>query len=213
MKKIGQLMQMQPATKAVESSSTVSRIEKRHIDRLWVKMEKIYSPSTWHKKHGASDDGTWLRGLSDLTPADIARGVARCEKSESEWPPNLPLFRQLCTAVGGEVGTPTTEAAYREACHNAHRDRNDHVWSHAVVWHAARAVGFDVLFASAEAKPVFEREYQRMIARVANGESIEEPPAPALRRLSAAPLTPHAIKAADAGIAAMRHALRGRRNA
>lgn len=216
MKSLSQVMQGIPTgaqpQPAATASDTTATIEKKHIVRLWERMKKIYG-STWVREFGAADDGTWLQGLQGVTPAQLGLAITKCAASGKEFPPALPKFREMCAWASGDLRLPSAGAAYREACHNAHRDRNDHVWSHAVVWHAARAVGFEVLFASAEAKPAFEREYQQMITRVANGESIEEPPAPTLRRSSVAPLTPHAIKAADAGIAAMRHVLRGGRNA
>ena len=66
-----------------------------HISLLWVRLTEIYG----HKfisSHGEADSGTWLKGLSDKEPEDIARGLAACLQREDAWPPSLPEFRELC---------------------------------------------------------------------------------------------------------------------
>lgn len=43
-----------------------------------------------------SDDGTWLAGLQDLTPEQIAIGLGNLLQAGTEWPPSLPEFRDYC---------------------------------------------------------------------------------------------------------------------
>lgn len=43
-----------------------------------------------------SDDGTWLTGLSDVEPDQVAHGLSRLVTEHHEWPPTLPEFRDLC---------------------------------------------------------------------------------------------------------------------
>lgn len=43
-----------------------------------------------------ADDGTWLAGLQDLKPSQIAIGLGNLLQAGTEWPPSLPEFRDLC---------------------------------------------------------------------------------------------------------------------
>lgn len=213
MKPLSQVMQSVPTSTPPQTPPTTSAptLQQRHMVQLWVRMKKIYG-STWTREFGAADDGTWLQGLQGITPAQLGVAITKCAASGKEFPPTFPKFREMCAWASADLGLPPAEVAYREACHNAHRNRDDHVWSHAAVWHAARAVGFDALFASADARTAFEREYQQLIARIASGEALEAAPLPAVQRSTSWRPTAHAVEAADAGIASMRRALRGQRN-
>ncbi len=51
-----------------------------------------------------SDDGTWLAGLQDLTPDNIAIGLGALLQSGDEWPPSLPEFRDCCLGIGSTDG-------------------------------------------------------------------------------------------------------------
>lgn len=42
------------------------------------------------------DDGTWLSGLSGLSPDEISFGIAKCIDRGDPWPPSLPEFRVIC---------------------------------------------------------------------------------------------------------------------
>jgi len=50
----------------------------------------------WLNSYGASDDGTWLTSLHDLTPEQILNGINAVRLSGKEWPPTLPEFRRMC---------------------------------------------------------------------------------------------------------------------
>jgi len=69
-----------------------------HIETLWVKMAMIYGHK-WVSGYGESDDGTWLRGLQDLTPGALAKGLEACLHRLDIWPPTLPEFRLLCLGL------------------------------------------------------------------------------------------------------------------
>ncbi len=75
----------------------------------------------------------WAEDLSDLTGAEIRRGLAACR--ELEWPPTLPQFRNLCRAP------LDYEAAFYEA---AQHYGAAHVWSAPAVYWAAVRMGNDV---------------------------------------------------------------------
>lgn len=50
----------------------------------------------WTSAFGARDDGTWLTGLRDVAPEQIAVGLEVCRTSIEPWPPTLPQFRAMC---------------------------------------------------------------------------------------------------------------------
>lgn len=50
----------------------------------------------WVSSYGEADDGTWLTGLSDVTPDQVKLGLEKCRTSDDVWPPTLPGFRSLC---------------------------------------------------------------------------------------------------------------------
>lgn len=82
-------------------SESVSRnLSHDDIDELWRRMSRIYGIA-WATMFGSSDDDTWLRGLSDFTPQDLAIGLEACAKQKPDedgnlFPPNLPKFRSMC---------------------------------------------------------------------------------------------------------------------
>lgn len=80
------------------------------MEQLWSRMGKIYG-HRWTSAFGtADDDGTWLAGLGDLTPALLRDGLRRCiHDRRDSWPPTLPEFRNLC------LGLPDIDAAVLEA--------------------------------------------------------------------------------------------------
>lgn len=63
-----------------------------------------------------SDDGTWLAGLSDVTPDQVAHGLSVLVTNHQEWPPSLPEFRDLCLD---------------------HKDEPSDIWQHKVGAHGS----------------------------------------------------------------------------
>lgn len=66
-----------------------------HIALLWERMTMIYGHK-WTSSYGEKDDGTWRKGLADVSPDQIGTGLERCRTSDDEWPPTLPIFRSRC---------------------------------------------------------------------------------------------------------------------
>lgn len=79
----------------------MSNLSPEHISELWRRMTDIYGHK-WSSAHGEIDhDDTWLRGLSDLTPAELSHGLSECARQEPDqngdtWAPTLPEFRAMC---------------------------------------------------------------------------------------------------------------------
>lgn len=74
--------------------------------KIWSRMAQMYGHK-WSSAYGnALDEGEltdtaqlWRRSLSGLTPQQIANGLSKCLERDDEWPPSLPAFRSLCTAM------------------------------------------------------------------------------------------------------------------
>ena len=163
------------------TSTSQNLLTERHMADLWRRMSRIYG-HRWTSAFGAKDDSTWLRGLRDMTPAQVGHGLSRCATHRADgWPPTLPEFRALCTPTAEDLGLPTPDAAYREA---ALADR-DHRWSHPAVFAAAQAVGLFELRTLPEAKsrPLFERAYEIVTCRILAGEQFDAPVPRALEKL------------------------------
>lgn len=59
-------------------------------------MAEIYGHK-WTSSYGERDrDGTWAKGLHDLTNDELKAGFFACLHSGGAWPPSLPEFRVLC---------------------------------------------------------------------------------------------------------------------
>lgn len=69
------------------------------MGQLWQRMAAMYGHK-WTSSYGVEDDGTWRKGLSGLTTAQIGAGLVKCLERKpidgSDWPPTLAEFRALC---------------------------------------------------------------------------------------------------------------------
>lgn len=95
------------ADKALQSASaqpTASTLDRqipdeafRRLVPLWEHMTGIYGHK-WVTTYGAEVSETWVRGLRDVGPEGLIRGLRRClDWNENDgWPPTLPQFRALC---------------------------------------------------------------------------------------------------------------------
>jgi hypothetical protein len=117
----------------------------------------------------------WLEGLAGIDVESILRGARRLIE-ESEYLPTLHRMLECChEAQFAAHGLPSPREAYREAATAA---RDSHRWSHAAVWHAARATGLQLLASGREAEvlPLFERRYQDVCERLLAGAELALPP-------------------------------------
>ena len=78
-----------------EGTFTKGSLLSSHYRRLWERMTEIYAHK-WTSVYGVEPVDTWVRGLSDMEPDDIAKGLEACLTNGDGWPPSLPEFRQLC---------------------------------------------------------------------------------------------------------------------
>ena len=184
------------------STNSTSLLKERHMADLWRRMTRIYG-RRWMSSYGETDDGTWLKGLQGLTPAQVGRGLSRCATHRADgWPPTLPEFRTLCTPTAKDLRLPPLDAAYREA---ARADR-DHRWSHPAVYVAAQVTGLFELRTLPESKsrPLFDRAYEIVVRRVLAGEQFDTPIPKGLEKQ----VTPARRQVAETALTAIRALLR-----
>ena len=85
-----------PGQQQTESESQMKQsLTDKHIALLWMRLGKIYGHK-WESSYGESDDGTWLQGLTGVTPDQVAHGLSIIMEVGEDWPPTLPVFRKMC---------------------------------------------------------------------------------------------------------------------
>ena len=114
----------------------------------------------------------WALSLAGLSANLIELALERC-KREHAWPPTIAEFLKLVQPSPESLGLPSVGAAYVEACQNAHHPAQ-HEWSHICVHLAAQNTGYFMLRSDPErlTRPAFEKEYLKLIERLANGETL-----------------------------------------
>lgn len=155
------------------------------MTQLWLRMSEIYGAqfANQYGEVGGESFQTWCLGLRDMTEAMIKKGFTKLLQRESAFVPNLNEFRKLCLTTPEELGLPSMEAAYLEACNNGHRVLGAK-WSHPAVYHAGKSVGWFELRnrIAKETRPMFKAAYEDICQRVMKGE-VFELPAPDATRL------------------------------
>lgn len=130
----------------------------------------------------------WLRLLGEYSGDVIMRAAERAVK-ESGWLPNVHEVLARCD-IAGSLGLPSAHAAYVEAC-RAPSPKKEFHWSHAAVYFAGRATDWFFIANEPEDKvfPVFKRNYDLLLTRLQNGESLELDIPPALPTETTTPLS------------------------
>ncbi|GAA6146790.1 replication protein P [Thalassolituus maritimus] len=114
----------------------------------------------------------WLRLLGDYTGEVIMRAAEKAVK-ENSWLPNVHEVLARCD-VAEVLGLPSAHAAYVEAC-RAPSPKKEFNWSHAAVYFAGLSTDWFFIANEPEEKvfPVFKRNYELLLNRLQNGESLE----------------------------------------
>ena len=85
-----------------EPKSSANRLDSENLPsdhplwELWSRMGEIFGHQ-WSSQQGAAPNDTWVRGLVDLTPENLATGLTGLLDRTDKWPPNLVEFRRICT--------------------------------------------------------------------------------------------------------------------
>lgn len=118
--------------------------------------------------------GVWIAGLKDIAPKLVAKAAQKAIK-ENKFLPSLSDIRRLATTRDySDYGLREPLLAYYEACRASNRTRNG-VWSHIIVYLAARETGWTLLESEPQrfAFPIFERNYEILCNRLLAGEDLE----------------------------------------
>ena len=113
----------------------------------------------------------WASLLVDYAPDVVMMAAERAVK-ESSYLPNVHEVIRRCDPAG-TMGLPSPHAAYIEAC-RAPSPKQAFKWSHPAVYYAGRASDWYFLANTPEPRafPVFERNYQLLLARIQQGEDM-----------------------------------------
>lgn len=117
----------------------------------------------------------WALSLGGYSEQQLVQAVNRC-KEEFVWMPTISEFLSLLRVRPEELGLPSEQAAYLEACEFAD-DPLAHEWRHPAVYFAGKATDWyrlrtedkDQVFSD------FQFNYRQLCQRVIEGESLEVP--------------------------------------
>lgn len=155
------------------------------IDAVFDALNKLYG-NKFTSQWGPFDaGGEWLAELSHLTARHLQLGIHRLRQQVREaaragdevWPPQPVAFAALCEPRPEDLGLPTTEAAWAEACGHAHEPTSWR-WKHEAVRLAGAAVGWWKLTHTTaksewpKLEKRFAREYGALVNRVMAGEQL-----------------------------------------
>lgn len=145
--------------------------------------------SNWVAAYGPTPNNLWIHALKDIDSKSIQRGVLKSISQKRErkgFPPNLEEFVFLCTPAPEDVGAPSLEEAYQEACNlgkdilqdcqGGYKRTIGKEWSHAAVYHAYKSIeGWKFITDDKAKRAIFSDKYDLMIERIVNGEQLEKP--------------------------------------
>ena len=116
----------------------------------------------------------WLEMLADVAPETM---LLACKNiiANHEYLPTLNTMIEACCAIDN-ASLPDAHEAYIEAC-RASSPKVEFRWSHPAIYHAGHASDWYFLQTNPEsiAFPVFRQEYEKVCARVKQGEKLEAP--------------------------------------
>lgn len=115
----------------------------------------------------------WLQTLEAFQAKTLLHAANQLV-STSEYLPTLSKFVSTCDNV--QFSLPSMREAYLEAC-MARSGKQDHVWSHPVVYHTGKACGWYLLRNQPEKQswPIFKEHYIAQSKKIRNGETLTLP--------------------------------------
>jgi hypothetical protein len=129
----------------------------------------------------------WTKGLmeSGITSlSEIKLGMRMARASGSDFFPSVGKFIAWCKPTPEAFGLPANQAAYNEACNQAHMASRGK-WTHPAVYHAASQTGFFSLKQSTPGDATnkqFDHNYTVTLRKVMAGEDFELPIAVAIEQ-------------------------------
>lgn len=166
-----------------EPKSPIDKGSARVINLLFAELKAVHPAwrHAWPDK--ATEDAAKVSWTKAFTAAgmrsieQIRYGIERCRQSGSPFMPSVGQFMDWCRPTPENMGLPSVERAYRQACAASH-PAADASNLHPAVWHAACEAGLFLLANQPESKsrPVFERAYAITVDMVLHGEPLREIP-------------------------------------
>ena len=118
----------------------------------------------------------WLDEILEekITSQMIDLGLRKCRKSTTGFMPTVGEFINWCKPTDADLGIPSIDNAYREACQHR-RGKTVEQYSHAIVYEAGRMTGFFDLTGKPETtmKPLFKEKYLHLREKLLRGEQIQ----------------------------------------
>lgn len=123
---------------------------------------------------GSVDFKVFEADTADLSDVKLRMGMLTCKDFTGFF--TFPAFRELCDMTPEKAGMPDVRLAYVEACRKP-TPWDQQEWSHSAVYAAARETTLFEIRNTTEKEclPLFKLNYEKMVERVINGESLDLP--------------------------------------
>lgn len=115
-------------------------------------------------------------GINNIN--QIIHALKKCRVQITRFPPSCGEFIAWCMPDAQDLNIPGLEKAYDEAVKNSYRYQIEKKWSHAIVYNAWKLSGASNLFnmSKKESFKLFEKNYNYLLKKLANGESLADLP-------------------------------------
>lgn len=206
---------VEPSHCSVEPEQTRPIIDEgsaRVINMLFAELKAIHPAwrAAWPtQKMEESAKLSWTKAFTAAGLRNVEQmlyGIELCRANGSPFMPSVGEFLKWCRPTPENIGLPSVERAYMQACAASHPS-TDISNLHPAVWHAACETGLYVLARQQESRsrPVFERAYAITVDMVARGEPLREIPS----ALPASPSLPRNLKAGNSALAELKRKIKG----
>lgn len=196
-----------PSQYAVEPAQPKPLIDPasaRVVNALFAELKAIHPAwrSAWPTPESENNaKRSWTKAFTSAGMCSIEQiryGIERCRANGNPFMPSVGEFLNWCRPTPENMGLPSTDRAYLQACAASH-PAADSGRLHPAVWHAACETGLYLLARQPESKsrPAFERAYALTIEMIIRGEPLREIP----KALPAAPTLPRNFEAGNAALA------------
>lgn len=124
----------------------------------------------------------WIRAFMDIgfdSLEKVQLGIKKCRLESPINTPTIGQFVKWCTPMPEELGLPSVEKSYAEACSNSSPSNQKKMWTHQAIYHAWTMCNSYEL-ANLPRKntfPVFERNYNIAAKMMIRGEALKSIPA------------------------------------
>lgn len=176
MKKIGELTSL--ISKRNDENLSIDARTIEIINKLFEDLQDIFPAF----KQAWPTDGdfqrakrSWVKAFRAAginTRRQIEFGLTKCRIKGGAFVISSGDFIQLCNHSAEDLGLPSADSAYREACYNSSQCGDDIDWTHDAVKHAAIQSGLYNLrtLPMSKSEPLFKRNYEITISSMMKGD-------------------------------------------